>query len=133
MVPVMKGISAGFLGIVSLGLSGCPYDKQYPPYLRNEADRPATLVIEYVDDVPTAHGPLAPHSNAGHADKGLVISALSAEYDNERRFELLENDLTRMRNEAGHPDVEVWILSEEGVELADKEEWERIRAKSRIR
>ncbi len=132
MVTVMRKITAVLLSLAVLGLSGCAYDKQHPPYLRNEADIPAFVVIEYIGNDPAASGPLAPNSNAGHAEKGLVISALSVEYDSGRRFNLLKSDLVRIRAAAGHPDIEVWLLSDEGIELAGDDEWERIRTKSHM-
>lgn len=112
---------------IAAGVSGCPYDKQYPPYIRNDSDQSAFVTVEYEAGHPGISGPMAPHSNAGHADKDLRISGLGVRYETGAEYELGADDLTRLRDQNGHPGIEVWLLSEGGVRLGNEQDWRRIR------
>jgi len=131
MVTKLERIGSCLLGlIVLIGLVGCPYHKQHPPFLRNTAEDPAHLVISYDSDSPISKGVLAPKSNAGHADKGLKIASLRAEFEDGLVVELLEPDMALQRANAGYPDPEVWLISRDGIEIGDIETWRNVQSKA---
>jgi len=121
----MKSLFSVIAIAALLCLSAC-YDKQYPPYFRNNSDVPVHISIGYTSDHPPTIGTLSPHTNGGHAEKGLVVESIDVKFEDGPEYTLQISEIESLRNALGRPSLEVWIISELGVRLGNKSDWERI-------
>lgn len=126
----MKSFFTIFAIAVLATLSGC-YDKQYPPYFHNESGKPAQMSVAYVSDHPATVGTLPPHVNGGHAEKDLVIKSIDVRFENGTEHSLGLSDIKSLREKLGQPEIEVWLISESGIRLGDKNDWEKIISKGK--
>lgn len=107
-------------------LLGC-LDKQYPPYIRNESDKAATVQISYEGRSRPSEGLLAPQSNLGHAESGLIITGIHVAFTNGPTLNADRGRLDEERLRKGLQPFEVWLLTETGISLGTAEDWDRIK------
>lgn len=128
----MKSLFSVMAITALLCLSAC-YDKQYPPYFRNDSDVPVQISIEYTADHPPTIGTLSPHTNGGHAEKDLVVESIDVKFEGDSEYSLQISEIESLRTALGRPDLEVWLISESGVRLGNKSDWERITAEEKTK
>ena len=133
MVDILIKSSFSVIAITALlCLSAC-YDKQYPPYFRNNSDVPVHISIGYTSDHPPTIGTLSPHTNGGHAEKDLVVESIDVKFEGGPEYALQMSEIESLRAALGRPDFEVWLISESGVRLGNESDWERIIAEEKMK
>lgn len=112
--------------VLAASLVGC-FDKQNPPYIRNESDKAAVVRISYKGRPHPSEGTIAPRSNLGHAESGLVITDIHVAFVNGPTLNADRGTLVEERRRKGPQPFEIWLLTETGISLGTAEDWDRIK------
>ena len=111
--------------ILCLSLVGC--DLVYPPVILNEYAGSIEISVSFTNDVPTQTGlKLPPKTEFIQRRKGMVIKEITVREPsgNLRLYQQSDFEDARSKQKVN---FEVWILSEQGLKLGNKEDLKKFR------
>jgi hypothetical protein len=111
--------------LLCLSLVGC--DPVYPPVILNEYADSIEMSVSFMNDVPAQTGlKLPPKTEFIQRHKGLVIKEITVKEPsgNLRLYRQADFEDARAKQKV---DFEVWILSEQGLKLGNKDDLKKFR------